>query len=116
MKNKFLTDIMKAEKINSKLEILDLSSNFEKPDGDFFFPFSICVIPKSWITGSLISIPAGDSSIGLNVSCKLIGDETYSELPIRFGEWSPSTIISIEANAITTNDYRIFVGSGEIME
>ena len=100
-----LTEPMKAGRILSKGEITSLESAFSiSGEG-----FSICVIPTADITDGVIS--EATTGIGLIVNCRLINEDSASDFPIYFNQWTEAVIKTISADAIDTDTYTVYYGA-----
>lgn len=99
-----LSESMKSNRILSKGTIDSLDAAFTM-DGE---PFSICVIKTTDISDRLISAPEYD---GLLVSCKLINEDTASDLPVFFNQWTEGAIKEIAIDAIDLATYTVYYGS-----
>lgn len=100
-----LTEPMKAGRILSKGIIDDLTTAFSiSGEG-----FSICVIPTADITDGVIS--EATTGIGLIVNCRLINEDSASDFPIYFNQWTEANIKTISAGAINLTTYTVYYGA-----
>lgn len=101
-----LSEEIKATRILSKGVIDDLTEAFSI-SGE---PFSICVIPTDDISVAGV-ISESTTGIGITVNCKLINENTASDLPVYFNQWTEAAIREISAEAIDLTTYTVFYGS-----
>lgn len=49
------------------------------------------------------------------LNCKLICDNSFSNIPVPVGDWTPAAIVAIAPNAIDLQKCEIYWGAGEII-
>lgn len=92
---------MYSLRVLSKGEVSDLSKGFNLGGK----PFSVYVRSKSateFVSDTLLN-------------CKLICDNSFGNIPVPVGDWSPAAIVEIAPNAIDLQKYEIYWGAGEII-
>lgn len=100
----YVSEIMNSSRIVSHGKIAALPFKFTS-----FNPFSILVIPKINVTAKVISSP---ETAGLLVDCKCYQDDTSSNLPVMFNQWTEAAIIEIAEDAIDLETYDVYWGAG----
>lgn len=98
----YVSEFMGGGRIVAHGKITDLTGGFKLPNGA---PFSVYVRPK-------FSVSALDTVI--NVKC--YQDDSFSEAPIAYNDWSPMAIVELapDAELLTSND--VYWGSGQSVE
>lgn len=100
-----LSEEIKATRILSKGQITDLTGAFSI-SGE---PFSICVIPANDIVDGVIA--ESTTGIGITVNCTLINENTASDFPVYFNQWTEASIKKISAGAINLTTYTVYYGA-----
>lgn len=100
----YVSEIMNSSRIVSHGKVAELPFKFTS-----FNPFSIFIIPKANVTAKVISTP---ENTGILVNCRCYQDDTASDLPVLFNQWSEAAIIEIAANAIDLAVYDVYWGAG----
>lgn len=100
---KFVTEQMRANRILSHNEILDLDSAFSLHGG---IPFSLFIITTDDPT----------ETAPILVDCKLYQDDDSSDCPFNLNQWSEASVVEIAAEAIDLTKYRVFWGAGDNAE
>lgn len=97
-KKGYISEFMNGGRIVSHGKIADLSKGFKLPSGN---PFSVYVRPK-------YSVSTLDTVLPVRCS----QDESLTEAPVPFNDWSPLAISEIAPNSelLKTND--VYWGSG----
>lgn len=101
-----LTQQQSASRVVSHNKITDLTNGFKLENEH---SFTIFVVKKSNINGSVIT---ADNDSHLLVSAKLIQDDVFSLIPVRFNDWDLSLIKELGPAAIDTLTYDVYWGSG----
>lgn len=92
---------MYSLRVLAKGQVSDLSNGF-KLGGN---PFSVYVRSKS----------ATEMVSDTLLNCKLICDNSFGNIPVPVGDWTPAAIVAIAPNAIDLQKYEIYWGAGEII-
>ena len=92
---------MYSLRVLSKGEVSDLSKGFNLGGK----PFSVYVRSKS----------ATEIVRDTLLNCKLICDNSFGNIPVPVGDWTPAAIVAIAPNAIDLQKYEIYWGAGEII-
>ena len=66
-------------------------------------------MPKANVAVKVISNP---DNAGLLVDCKCYQDDTSSNLPVMFNQWTEAALSEIAANAIDLAVYDVYWGAG----
>lgn len=103
-----VTESMTASRIVSHGKIAELPFKFNS-----FNSFSILVIPKASVTAKVISTP---ETTGLLVDCKCYQDDTSSDIPVLFNQWTEAAIVEIAEGAIDLATYDVYWGAGVHVE
>ena len=104
MNKGYVSETMNSSRIVSHGKIALLPFKFTS-----FNPFSIFVIPKANVAAKVISAP---ENVGLLVDCKCYQDDTSSNIPVLFNQWSEAAIIEISEGAIDLAVYDVYWGAG----
>jgi|AntRauTorcE11897_2_1112592.scaffolds.fasta_scaffold10776_2 hypothetical protein len=99
------TESVQAGRLVAHGKIASLAAGFDLAGT----PFSIMVIPVANVTAGVISVP---TDLGIIVSCKLIQDNSASDMPVMFAEWTEGMIMSIDIDAIELDDYDVYWSTG----
>lgn len=102
----YVSETMNSSRICSQGKITELPFKFTS-----FNPFSIFVIPKANVAAKVISAPSQDA-VGLLIDCKCFQDDTSSDLPVLFNQWTEAAIIEITEGAIDLAVYDVYWGAG----
>lgn len=92
---------MYSLRVLSKGEVSDLGKGFNLGGK----PFSVYVRSKS----------ATEIVSDTLLNCKLICDNSFGNIPVPVGDWTPAAIVEIAPNAIDLQKYEIYWGAGEII-
>lgn len=97
-KKGYISDFMGGGRVVSHGKIADLSEGFSLPSGN---PFSVYVRPKYSV-----------STLDTVLSVRCYQDESMSDAPVPFNDWSPLAITEIapDSEFLKTND--VYWGSG----
>lgn len=101
-KKGYISEFLNGGRIVSHGQVTDLSKGFKLKSGN---PFSVYIRPRS-------AVVSFDTVI--NVKC--YQDDAFHAAPFTFYDWSPLSILEIEANEELLNDFEIFWGSGNVEE
>ena len=105
MANKgYVSETMNSSRIVSHGKITELPFKFTS-----FNPFSIFVVPKANVAAKVISSPI---NVGLLVDCKCYQDDTSSDIPVLFNQWTEAAILEIAEGAIDLAVYDVYWGAG----
>jgi len=100
MEKNVVTKEMYAGRLSAHGKITDgqMAAGFKLKSNE---PFSICVVPKSATTNTL-----------LIVSLMLNHDDISSDFPVPLNDWTPGLILELASNAIDLEDYDVYWATG----
>lgn len=101
-KKGYISEFMSGGRIVSHGKITDLSDGFKLPGGE---PFSVYIRPKYSV-----------STLDTVISVRCYQDDSVSEAPVVFNDWSPMAIAEIAPDTELLNTNDVYWGSGSYVE
>jgi hypothetical protein len=100
----YISEAMNSSRILSHRKITALPFSLASKQ-----PFSIFIVPKANVVAGVISTP---DNAGILVDCKCSQDDSSSNLPVLFIQWSEASIVEIPVDAINLAANDVYWGAG----